>query len=184
MQGGTKKKMRTKSFLTTTLLGLVLFTSAAFASGISQPDLPSECSELEVAGFHGMIFHTYAIGVQIYRWNGSSWELVAPDATLYAESGYHGKVAKHYAGPTWESNSGSKVIGRKLKECSPDSSAIPWLLLESVSSDGPGIFGKVSYVQRLNTAGGLKPSGPGAEVGETRRIPYSAEYFFYGQEIE
>jgi hypothetical protein len=35
-----------------------------------------------------MTFHAYAIGVQIYRWNGTSWDLVAPDATLYAESGY------------------------------------------------------------------------------------------------
>lgn len=59
-----------------------------------------------------MTFHAYAIGVQIYRWNGTSWDLVAPDATLYAESGYYGKVARHYGGPTWESNSGSKVVGR------------------------------------------------------------------------
>lgn len=176
--------MRTKNFLQTTLICFVFLTSVAFASNGSHRDLPSQCSELEVTDFHGMIFHAYAIGVQIYRWDGSSWVLIAPDATLYAESGYHGKIGKHYGGPTWESNSGSKVLGHKIKECSPDSSAIPWLLLESVSSDGPGLFGNVSYIQRLNTAGGIKPSNPGSVVGETKRIPYTAEYVFYGKGIE
>jgi uncharacterized protein (TIGR03118 family) len=37
----------------------------------------------------------------------------------------------------------------------------------------------VSYVQRVNTAGGLAPSAPGAFVGEERQVPYTAEYFFY-----
>jgi hypothetical protein len=103
---------------------------------------------------------------------------------LGAENGYFGKVGKHYAGPTWESNSGSKVIGRKTKDCMPDPTAIPWLLLEAVSNDGPGIFGNIAYIKRVNTAGGLKPSSPGAGIGEVRRVPYTAEYYFYGKEIE
>lgn len=71
-----------------------------------------------------------------------------------------------------------------MKDCTPDTTAIPWLSLEAVSAEGPGMFGKVSHIQRVNTVGGLKPSNPGAEIGETKRVPYTAEYYFYGGEIE
>jgi hypothetical protein len=178
------KKMRTKLVLSSVLLAWAALSISALAADASvRPELPSECSELQVTS-NPTIFHVYAIGVQIYRWNGTSWDFVAPDASLFAENGYYGKVGKHYAGPTWESNSGSKVIGRKTKECTPNSTAIPWLLLEAVSSDGPGIFGNVKYIQRLHTAGGLKPTSPGSEIGDVRKVPYTAEYYFYGNEIE
>jgi len=143
-----------------------------------RPDLPASCS-LDPGSDEVVAFHAYAIGVQIYRWNGASWDFVAPSATLYADSGFHGKVATHFGGPTWESNSGSKVIARKTDECTPDTSAIAWLLLESVVTDGPGIFNGVAHVQRVNTSGGVKPAAPGAIVGEQRSVPYTAEYYFY-----
>src|SRR5439155_17162999 len=103
----------------------------------------------------------------------------APAAVLYANAGYDGEVGTHYAGPTWESNSGSKVVGRRVAGCTPDSTAIPWLLLQAVSTDGPGIFHRVTYVQRVNTVGGVAPSAPGSFVGEEADVPYTAEYYFY-----
>src|SRR5690349_4423779 len=103
-------------------------TSATAQSVGQSPELPPTCSALEQN--RAPIFHVYAIGVQIYRWDGNKWNLVGPDAKLYAEDGYHGQVGRHYAGPTWESNSGSKVVARKVGECTPDTSAVAWLLLE------------------------------------------------------
>jgi len=146
---------------------------------IQPPELPPICSALQI-GDESVVFRAYAIGVQIYRWNGASWDFVAPSANLYADEGYHGRVATHYAGPTWESNSGSRVVGRKVKDCAPYDDSIPWLLLEEVSTDGPGVFRRASHIQRVNTTGGLKPPVAGSIIGEMRRVPYTAEYFFYG----
>ena len=143
------------------------------------PDLPSPlCDRLQVQE-GSVAFHVYALGVQIYRWNGASWVFVAPAARLYADAEYHAEVGVHYAGPTWESNSGGKVIGSRVESCAPDPTAIAWLLLQKVSSQGPGIFDRVTYIQRVNTAGGLPPAAPGPFVGAEEDVPYTAEYYFY-----
>ena len=157
-------------------------TSATAQSVGQSPELPPICSALEQE--QAPIFHVFAIGVQIYRWSGTSWELVGPDAKLYAEDGYHGQVGKHYVGPTWESNSGSKIVARKVADCTPDASAVAWLLLEKVTTTGSGIFAKAAYVQRVNTTGGVKPALGGSTVGEERRVPYTAEYYFYQGAVE
>jgi hypothetical protein len=105
-------------------------------------------------------------------------DFVAPSGNLYADRGFHGGRT-HFGGPTWESNSASKVIARKTDDCTPDSSAVAWLLLETGVTDGPGIFNGVSHVQRVGTTGGIKPAAPGAVIGEQRSVPYTAEYYFY-----
>jgi hypothetical protein len=144
------------------------------------PDLPSPlCSSLEVPSGNRLVYHAYAVGVQIYRWNGTTWDFVEPVATLFADAEYHDKVGIHYLGPTWESNNGGKVVATRLAACSPDATAIPWLLLQTLSTDGPGIFRSVTYIQRVNTAGGLAPTAPGISVGAVAEVPYSAEYYFY-----
>ena len=125
------------------------------------------------------MFHVYATGVQIYRWSGTSWTFVAPEATLSADAGGNSTIGIHYAGPTWKSVSGSKVVGSVSQRCTPDATAIPWLSLNVVSSEGPGIFHRVTFIQRVNTVGGLAPSSPGSFTGEEVRVPYTAEYFFY-----
>jgi hypothetical protein len=142
------------------------------------PDL-GVCGNLQVPAGSRLVFRTYASGVQIYHWDGTSWVFDAPLAVLSADAGGRSTVGTHYAGPTWESNSGSKVVGAVLQRCTPDPAAIPWLLLGAVSSSGPGIFQRVTYIQRVNTVGGNAPSAPGSVVGEEARIPYTTEYFFY-----
>jgi hypothetical protein len=146
--------------------------------------LPSDCGSVQVEAGNKVSFHVYAIGVQIYRWNGNSWDFVAPSANLYADAGYHGKVGIHYEGPRWESNSGSIVEAARVPDtgCTPDLNAIPWLKLKTVSIEGHGIFSKTTYIQRVNTAGGLRPTVPGSFIGEEKRVPYTAEYYFYRAE--
>ena len=144
------------------------------------PDLPSPlCDRLQVQAGNRVAFHVYALGVQIYRWDGTSWVFVAPSARLFADAEYHGEVGIHYAGPTWESNNGGKVVASRLEGCTPDPTAIPWLLLQKVWTEGPGIFDRVTYIQRVNTSGGLAPTDPGHFVGEQVEVPYAAQYYFY-----
>lgn len=123
--------------------------------------------------------HVFAKGVQVYRWNGTSWAFVAPIATLYANGGFTGKVGTHYAGPTWESNSGSIVKAAVVTPCPVGGGNIPWLLLGATASEGPGPFKGTTHIQRVNTVGGVAPAEPGTVIGEERHIPYTAEYYFY-----
>jgi hypothetical protein len=157
--------------------------SVAQAQDDAPPTLPSPtCDSLRVTNGDSVVFHGYAIGVQIYTWTGTNWLFVAPAARLYADPGLHALVAIHYAGPTWETKSGSKVVGRRVAGCTPDSTAIPWLKLAAVSSSGPGVLNGVTFIQRVNTVGGIAPSTPGTTIGQEADVPYAAEYFFYSSD--
>ena len=118
--------------------------------------------------------------MQIYRWNAATnlWDFLGPAATLFADPGLHSVVGTHYAGPTWESKSGSKVVGTVVKSCPVDPTAIRWLRLAAVTSQGPGVFGGTTFIQRVNTTGGLAPSAPGTP-NQVVEVPYTAEYYFY-----
>jgi hypothetical protein len=120
--------------------------------------------------------HAFAIGFQVYTWNGTDWGRAVPEATLFHGNGV---VATHFAGPTWESNSGSIVVGAVVQPVTVDLDAIPWVLLRAVISEGPGIFADITYIQRVNTTGGKAPFENGAFVGQVARVPYTADYFFY-----
>ena len=175
-----KHKNRLKVFVWSLIFTIAIAGAVIGQSPREVPELP--CVEIAAPAGSTLTFHAYAIGVQIYRWNGASWVLLAPAATLYADSDYRGKVGTHYGGPTWESNSGSFVTGSRSAACPSDGVSIAWLLLKKVSSDGPGIFARVSYIQRLNTVGGLAPSAPGSTIGDEAKIPYTAEYYFYRED--
>ena len=138
-----------------------------------------DCDNLRPPAKSTLVAHYYATGVQIYRWSDTAWTFVAPDAVLSADAAGKTRVGTHYAGPTWESVSGSKVVGAVAQRCIPDATAIPWLSLTAVPSDRTGIFRGVTFIQRVHTTGGLAPSTPGTTTGEQARVPYTAEYFFY-----
>lgn len=147
------------------------------------PELPAGCSSIAIEEGNKLAFHAYAKGFQIYRWNGTAWAFVAPEATLYAEDGYHGEIGIHGVGPHWTSKSGSRVKASRVPNtgCRPDPTAIEWLKLQMTETSGSGIFSKVSFIQRTNTTGGLAPTEPGA-LNEIREVPYTAEYYFYRAE--
>ena len=128
-----------------------------------------------------------AVGVQIYECKPKKddpsqleWALKGPDAELRDAGGQ--KIGKHYLGPTWEANDGSKVVGEvKAKDPGPDPAAIPWLMLKAKSTEGAGVLGKTASIQRLYTTGGKAPSdGCGKEAeGAVVRVDYKATYRFY-----
>jgi len=160
------------------VLGLIARVGAEDGNDNRAPDL-GDAPHLRVPSGHKVAFYAYAEGVQIWRWDGDEWVFSRPDAVLYSEAGDGEILGLHYAGPTWESNSGSYVKAAVLDRATVDTTAIPWLLLGATSSDGPGALDGVTYIQRVNTTGGLAPLEPGDEPGEEARVPYTADYFFY-----
>jgi hypothetical protein len=131
-----------------------------------------------------------AKGVQIYECRAKAgqpgafeWAFVAPDAALYNTSGT--QTGKHYGGPTWESNDGSKLVGAlKARSDAPQKAGmaagdIPWLLLTTTASGAKGSFSNVTAIQRVNTVGGIAPAATCAQgnAGSQARVPYTADYY-------
>jgi hypothetical protein len=126
-------------------------------------------------------------GVQIYQCLADpqnpkrfAWAFQSPAADLSDRSGKD--VGRHYAGPTFEGNDGSKVVAEMVaKDPGPTAGAIPWLLLKAKSNSGKGIFAKTQTIQRLHTIGGQPPdTGCDAKsAGQRTRVAYSADYYFY-----
>ena len=179
------RSLRTKPFVALlVLLSITGYTQAFSPTALlpdhyDTPDLPPTCGTIQVEPGHRLAYRAFAVGVQRYRWDGSAWVFVEPVATLYKDAEYTDKDGVHYAGPTWLANSGGKVVATKVNQCIPDATAIPWLLLKATSNQGPGLFGAVSFIQRVNTKGGLAPTASGATIGALTDVPYTAEYYFY-----
>jgi len=122
-------------------------------------------------------------GVQVYECrarkggDGFEWAFVAPEADLFDRYGRH--LGTHGAGPYWQAQDGSLVIGTvKARADAPVAGAIPWLLLATTSSGPDGALRNVSSIQRVNTSGGIAPSagcGPQAR-GTLARVAYTADY--------
>lgn len=163
------------------LLGAILaltLTGGAARSLALDNRAPTVPDEIKMDEGYKVHFQGHAEGVQIYTWDGSSWGASVPEATLYDTEG--NIVAIHYGGPTWESNSGSKVVAAVvLPRVTVDQTAIPWLKLRATRTEGPGIFAATAFIHRVNTVGGKAPSEAGVIVGQVARVPYSADYFFY-----
>ncbi|MGB8407562.1 MAG: DUF3455 domain-containing protein [Mycobacterium sp.] len=116
-------------------------------------------------------------GQQIYECTNSSWTLLEPAAIL-SDNG--NPVAFHTKGPVWISTiDGSEVHAAPVPNATVShSDAIPELLLKSTQNQGTGQFGSTTYVQRVQTQGGLAPKGQCAS-GARVSVPYSALYVFY-----
>ncbi len=142
-------------------------------------ELPEQCSQIQIPEGNSLAYHVYALGVQEYSWNGTSWIQGGVLANLYSDPGYQGKVGTHHGGPTWISNSGGLVTGEREYDCSPDPNSIPWLRLRADEVDGVGMFSDTTFIQRLNTSGGKAPANPGEYDGQPVTVPYTAEYLFY-----
>jgi uncharacterized protein (TIGR03118 family) len=139
---------------------------------------PHVPSAIAVPSGNKLHFHGFAQGVQIYTWNGAAWSSAVPEATLFDDDG--NVVVIHFAGPAWQGNDGSKVVGAlPPKSVTVDTNAIPWLLLGAAHTEGPGIFARTTHIHRVNTSGGRTPSAAGTVAGQIARVPYTADYFFY-----
>ena len=172
---------------TTVIVGaslLALLSGCATAQVGTVPVMPDS---LKVPATQTLSLETRATGVQIYDCKPSKddtarfeWVFRAPEADLFDAAG--NKIGKHYAGPTWESSDGSKVVGEiKARDNGPDVNAIPWLLLTAKTTSGVGVFSRIASIQRVQTVGGKAPATgcSQAQAGNEAAIPYSATYYFY-----
>jgi hypothetical protein len=169
--------MRNVMALATALLSLAACTS------LESVEVPAA---LRTAPEEKLAYWVPARGMQIYECRqrassaGFEWAFVAPDAELLDAFG--SLIGQHGAGPYWQSNDGSRVVGAvKARADAPAKGAIPWLLLTTKSSGPAGRFSLVTSIQRVNTVGGVAPTtGCSSEsLGKTIHVPYSADYVFY-----
>jgi hypothetical protein len=173
----------------TAVAPIVLLATLAFGGCTTDPlaPPPQVPDNLKVGDKLTLAHEAPASGVQIYDCAASKadpakyeWVFRAPEADLFDKSGT--KIGTHYAGPTWESRDGSKVVGAvKASNPGPDANAIPWLLLEAKTASGSGAFGRTQAIQRVNTSGGKAPAGgcDASQSGKVARVPYKATYYFY-----
>jgi hypothetical protein len=180
--------MRTSVTVIVGLGGAVLL---ALLAGCTAPSIgalaPRVPESLRVPETQKLALEADASGVQIYECKPAAddaarfeWSLRGPEAQLFDLAGK--PIGKHYAGPTWESYDGSKVVGEvKARSEAPNPKAIPWLLMTAKSASGDGVLGRTASIQRAQTAGGKAPlEGCSREnAGNQVRVPYTARYYFY-----
>lgn len=108
------------------------------------------------------------------------WVFVGPMAKLM-DAQTQREVGKYYGGPTWESMDGSKVTGKQVAVAPGMAGSIPLQLVKAEPAMGTGAMTGVTYIQRLNTKGGVAPADPcgAATAGMKKNVPYQADYVFY-----
>jgi hypothetical protein len=138
--------------------------------------------------------------------SGFSWTFFSPQATLFFtfkvnDADLPQQIITHFLSPnpsesgtprvTWQSSLDTSAVWGRAIESSSDpnfvaAGTIPWLLLQTMGSQlgptGGDMLAHTTFVQRLNTFGGVVPSTGCSQpenVGTTALVPYSAEYFFY-----
>lgn len=108
------------------------------------------------------------------------WAFVGPVARLMDATG--GKeIGKYYAGPTWEAADGSKVTGKQVAIAPAAPGSIPLQLVKAEPAMGTGAMAGITYIQRVNTKGGVAPAEPcvATAAGMKKQVPYQADYVFY-----
>jgi hypothetical protein len=156
----------------------------AAAAQIAPPPVPAN---LKVPATEVVLLKALGKGKQIYVCSAKPgdpnqlvWALDRPEADLLDEKG--GVVGKHYKGPAWEAADGSQVTGQVQQRASaPNANAVPWLLLKAATNQGSGTFARVTYIQRVDTVGGLAPAAgcDKSHAGTEASTEYQATYYFY-----
>ncbi|MER5530835.1 DUF3455 domain-containing protein [Streptomyces sp. NPDC002677] len=160
-----------------TLLG----TTAVQASSAKPAALPAVHAPAALAVPDGnKLTGVYsAHGVQTYTCTDGAWKLLEPAATLSDKRDRaHRPVALHSRGPVWVSTVDGSAVNASALVTSPKEGTIPELLLKATATRGAGTFEGVTYVQRLNTEGGVAPAAACTGTDQVS-VPYSATYAFY-----
>lgn len=184
-----------------TTLGLVRLIAVAGLSPLMTPLLAQSVSVpavIQVPPGNEEYVRVGATGTQNYLCMASNWTFIGPQATLVVKiAKMRQQFATHFLSPNpdeagtaravWQSSLDGSSVWAKAIASSTDYAepgAIPWLLLEVVGAKKGDVTGRgsvlseMSYIQRVNTTGGMAPSGT-CEVGMRAFVPYTAEYVFY-----
>ena len=155
-----------------------LFSASAFAA---------EPAAIAVPSGHKLAMTALGTGELAYECKAKAdmadkfeWVFAGPTAVLYDKTSM-AAVGKYYAGPTWEANDGSKVTGKQLAVSPGTPGAIPLQLVQAAPATGAGAMMGISYIQRINTKGGVAPADTcdASKVGTRKMVKYEADYLFY-----
>jgi hypothetical protein len=176
-------------------------------TGASRIDVPEVPANLEVPADNEVFLKGSATGTQNYVCvstpAGYRWQFLGPQATLYVPfaNDLQQQITTHFlsANPvengvnraTWLGSFDSSAVWARAIANSLDpnyvqANSIPWLLLQAVGGqEGPTggtLLSRTTYIQRLNTVGGIAPAAgcsQPAEIGALALVPYTTDYFFY-----
>lgn len=148
------------------------------------PALPSLgwFSNIKVPDGHQPVLRLTGRGVQVFRCElregAHIWAFRLPEADLADERGT--VLIRHGANFSFEHIDGSRLIGSVVaSDAAPRDANLRWLLL-STRAFGTGALAGISYVQRVDTSGGMPP--PRCDVRQLNqllRVDFSADFVFY-----
>lgn len=121
-------------------------------------------------------------GVQVFRCEprdkGFAWVFRLPEADLVDGAGR--ALVKHGANFSFEHADGSRLLGTVVNfDEAPAANNLRWLLF-STRSFGEGALNGITFVQRVNTVGGMPPARCDArQQSQLLRVDFSAEFVFY-----
>lgn len=165
------------------LVAVATAVSLGSSLALAQADLPEP---VRVPAGHTMAMKAVGVGELTYECkakaadaNAYEWVFVGPVAKLMDAS--NKEVGKYYAGPTWESMDGSKVTGKQVAVAPAQPGSIPLQLVKAEPAMGKGAMTGVTYIQRVNTKGGVAPADPctASSAGMKKQVPYQADYVFF-----
>jgi len=177
----------------------------AQTQNVTPPPVPDRLQEPIPEGSEAFLIG-HAFGSQDYvcaaSGSGVAFVLTTPEAVLFDNPGH--RVINHYFSPnpveggtiraTWQSTRNSSVfwgqgVATATFASDPDfvaPDAIAWVTLKRVGVlEGSGTgdnLAVATFVQRVNTVGGLAPSigcNSPADILKTAIVPYEADYVFY-----
>jgi hypothetical protein len=189
------------SALATTFI--VALPRVTHAQNLTPPSVPDTLHVLEG---NEVFLIGHAFGTQDYvcaaSASGVAFVLTTPEAVLFDNPAR--RVVNHFFSPnpveggtiraTWQSTRNSSMFWGKVSAVAtfvtdPDfvaPDAIAWVLLSRagvLEGSGRGDnLAEATFVQRVNTVGGLPPSigcNSPADIGHTAFVPYEADYVFY-----
>lgn len=150
----------------------------------SQANLPEP---VKVPAGHKVAMETIGVGSIAYecrvKQNAAGqyeWFFVGPDAKLTDRGGK--QVGKYFGPPaTWESMDGSKITGTQVAVAPAMAGSIPYQLVKANPASGSGAMSGITYVQRVETRGGVAPATPcgTGNLGQKQVVQYQADYIFY-----
>jgi hypothetical protein len=182
---------------------LIALPQVAHAKSLTPPSVPGQ---LQVPEGNVPFLIGHAFGTQDYvcaaSGSGVAFVLTTPEAVLFDNPAR--RVVNHFFSPnpveggtiraTWQSTRDSSVFWGKVTNTATSLTdpefvardAIAWLLVSQAGVlDGVGggtTLSVATFVQRVNTVGGLAPSigcNSPADIGHTAFVPYEADYVFY-----
>ena len=186
---------------------VVALPQVGHAKNVTPPPVPGT---LQVPEGNEAFLIGHAFGSQDYvcaaSGSGVAFVLTTPEAVLFDNPAR--RVINHFFSPnpveggtiraTWQSTRNSSVFWGKVVHAATSATdpdfvaldAIAWVLLSQAgvlegSGNGDNLAA-ATFVQRVNTVGGLAPSigcNSPADIGKTAFVPYEADYVFYTNPI-